>query len=1019
MPLAPGARLGPYEIVDLIGRGGMGEVYRAVDARLGRAVAIKVLPPELAENGESLERFRREARAIAALSHPNILAIFDVDSESRTPYVVTELLEGETLRTRLQRGPLPLDEMLRVGTAVAEGLAAAHAKGIIHRDLKPENIFLTAAGGVKILDFGLASTLPFAGSVTEGVTLTQPGMVIGTIGYMSPEQLRGMPLTTAADIFPFGCLAYEMLEGEMPFQRDSNMEIIASVLRDEPFRRHAKHSIPDALRALIEKCLVKDPAKRLQNGGELVAELRAISATDALTLTRPTLSRSRGRGLLVFAAVAVLAIVAAAFIVTRRKVLDQGYDLRAGDVTGTSESRRLVGLALRADAAGNRMEAIELCGEAARRDPGAPLPVAFLSSFVYHNGDVKGGLRWQEEARRRMPNARSTYETLLCRYLLPETDSATSMALSSSLLALRPKAWRLRLSLAHRHLDRREIAAMLAHLAQIDVAAPDDRRLALVLADRASLGDVDGARRDLQRSRLMSRPALLAYTQGRIAWSRRDFAEAAKLFDAAAERATVGNQISIAMEARVLGGMARIAAGDLEGAQAALDLAAAKARQAALPASETEAHAFGAYVAYRLGDREGMERRLRNANAIAPAGVTAWASLRLFALRAQAGALVPSAPLRADGDTQNGLASLLAAREAWTNGDHAAAARLLRQSRSEGVDATWFAEEAALLERDLGAPPRAFTPDPPYPNRLRFMAVWELALVLLVAADAVAARGAMAFHYAQPLTPAQIEYYGRFDVLVTHDPLPRAQVDALHARGTKLLLYEWAVAYYASLAAPWQRALPGLNVAPLRGHLGSATADAFYYDPASPRHERERAPALVAKLRAAGYDGVFLDVTTSASVHPAALAEYAKRHPGTPYDAAFARFLGALRRELKGGIIATNQGYRAAAHVLPFVDIDVTESLITRPAGGKYAMRPWNDRNDRWNSTAVLMRQLIVPAQKKYPRVRFVHLNYLDAPDPASVAKVIAIARRFGGEAYVTTPSLDLPVDAPAYFRRK
>jgi len=728
MPLSPNARLGPYEIVDLIGRGGMGEVYRAVDTRLGRAVAVKVLPPELADHAESLERFRREARAIAALSHPNIVAIFDVDAGSTNPYVVTELLEGETLRTRLQRGALPLEEMLRVATAVAEGLAAAHAKGIIHRDLKPENIFLTAGGGVKILDFGLASTIPFSGGpLTKGVALTQPGMVIGTIGYMSPEQLRGSPLTTAADIFPLGCLMYEMVEGEMPFQRDSNMEIIASVLRDEPFRRRLTHAIPAELRLLIEKCLEKDAAKRLPDGGAVVGELRALRA-DARALTRPpaTLSRSRGRGALVVV-LAGIVILAAMFIASRRKVVDDGYDLRASDITGSADARRLTGLALRADASGNRAEAIELCREAARLDARAPLPAAFLASFVYFNGDPAGGRRWAEETRRRLPAARSTYETLLCRYLMPESDTATSMALSSSLLAIRPKAWRLRLSLAHRHLDRREMPAMLAQLSQIDVAAPDDRRLAVVLADRASLGDADGAMRDLQRSRLMSRPPLLAYTEGRIAWSRGQFAESARLFDAAAERATLVNQVSIAIDARVLAGMARIAAGRLDDAQAALDLAALRAHQAALPASELEAHAFGAYVAGRLGDREGMDRRLRLAAAVASPGTTAWASLRLFAVRARSNAAMPDAPLRPGGDIQNGLASLMAARDAWARGDVAAAARLLRQSRSEGVDATWFAEEAALLDRDLGAPARAFTPDPPYPNRLRMIAVWELA----------------------------------------------------------------------------------------------------------------------------------------------------------------------------------------------------------------------------------------------------------------------------------------------------
>ncbi len=732
MTLASGARLGPYEIVDLVGRGGMGEVYRAIDTRLGREVAVKILPPEVADQAEALARFRREARAIAALSHPNIVSIFDIGAHVAMPFVVTELLAGETLRARLQRGPLPLDEMLRISAAIAAGLAAAHEKGIVHRDLKPENVFLTAGGGVKILDFGLASTLPFGGAVTHGDALTQPGTVIGTIGYMSPEQLRGSPLTTAADVFPFGCLAYEMLEGEMPFQRDSNMEIIASVLRDEPFRRHPQHEIPDELREVIERCLEKNPAKRLQNGGEIAAALRAIAdkhATGTLTTAtfpRPRL-RMRSRGALIAAIVAVLlAGVMLMAVGARRRVVDDGYDLHAGDITGTSETRRLTALALRADGAGNRSEAIELCREAARLDPRAPLPAAFLSSFLVYGGNPAEGARWSAEVKRRLPAATSTYETLLCRYLMPEATGATSMALASSLLELRPKAWRLRLALAHRHLERREMPAMLAQLAQIDVAAPDDRRLTLVLADRASLGDVAGAMRDLQRSRLMGRPPLLAYTEARIAWSRGQAGEAARLFDAAAESATESNLVSVAIESRVLAGVARIGAGRFDDAQSALDLAAVKTHQAALPESELEAYAFGAFVAARLGDREGMERRLRLAAALAAPGTSDWASLRLFILRAGANVALPTGPLRDDGDVHNGVDSLVAAREVWARGNAADAARLLRQSRSEGVDATWFAEEAALLDYDLGAPPRAFRADPPYPNRLRFIAVWEL-----------------------------------------------------------------------------------------------------------------------------------------------------------------------------------------------------------------------------------------------------------------------------------------------------
>lgn len=274
-------------------------------------------------------------------------------------------------------------------------------------------------------------------------------------------------------------------------------------------------------------------------------------------------------------------------------------------------------------------------------------------------------------------------------------------------------------------------------------------------------------------------------------------------------------------------------------------------------------------------------------------------------------------------------------------------------------------------------------------------------VALLVSA---AAEGAIAFHYATPLNARELQWYGRFEVLVTHDPLPRAQVDALHRRGTKVVLYEWAVAYYASLATPWHRAAPVLNRTPLRGHLGASDADAFYYDPAAREHQRGRATFLARRLKAIGYDGVFLDTTTSASVHPDALAEYRRRHPDTPYDEAFAAFLATLRKSVS--VIVTNQGYRDAAHVLPYVDWDVSESLITHPRDGKFVLRPWNDPDDQWNSVAYLMKHLIAPAKKNHPHVRFAHINYIDSTDPKQIAEIVAIARIFDAEAVIARPDL-------------
>ena len=235
MPLCIGDRLGPYEILAPLGAGGMGEVYRARDTRLDRDVAIKVLPEHLARSREALARFEREAKVVAALSHPNILALYDVGTDQGFSFVVTELLEGEILRTRLAR-PMPWRKAVEIGLALADGLAAAHTKGVVHRDLKPENIFLTSDGRVKILDFGLASYRPAAAppAASSVPTQTDAGTVLGTVGYMSPEQVRGERADPPSDIFSLGCVLYEMLSGHRAFARETASQTMAAILEAQP-----------------------------------------------------------------------------------------------------------------------------------------------------------------------------------------------------------------------------------------------------------------------------------------------------------------------------------------------------------------------------------------------------------------------------------------------------------------------------------------------------------------------------------------------------------------------------------------------------------------------------------------------------------------------------------------------------------------------------------------------------------------------------------------------------------------
>ena len=279
MPLTAGYSLGPYEIVAPIGAGGMGEVYRARDSRLDREVAIKVLPEHLAANSEALTRFEREAKAVAALSHPNILSIHDFGREGGVSYAVMELLEGETLRDRLDHSALPWRKAVEVAAAMAEALSAAHSKHIIHRDLKPENIFLTADGRVKVLDFGLATWQPPVTADATAPTATEKGLIMGTIGYMSPEQARGERVEPASDIFSMGSVLYEMVTGRRAFFRPTGAETLAAILKDDPPElSQSGKQIPADLNRLIVRCLEKDPRRRFQSAQDLAFSLGTIGS---------------------------------------------------------------------------------------------------------------------------------------------------------------------------------------------------------------------------------------------------------------------------------------------------------------------------------------------------------------------------------------------------------------------------------------------------------------------------------------------------------------------------------------------------------------------------------------------------------------------------------------------------------------------------------------------------------------------------------------------------------------------
>jgi len=288
MALASGTQLGPYEILSALGAGGMGEVYRARDPRLGREVAIKVLPSGSAPDSERLRRFEQEARATAVLNHPNILAVFDIGSQDNSPYIVSELLDGETLRERLNSGALPVRKAAEYALQISRGLAAAHDHGIFHRDLKPENIFITRDGHVKILDFGLAKlTMPEPGSsgLSAQATLdsvTGRGVLLGTLGYMSPEQCRGASVDARSDIFSFGAVLYEMLTGRRAFRGDTTADTISSILKEEPQDLATTgRDVPPMLERIVHHCIEKDPAQRFQSARDIAFALEALSSTSS------------------------------------------------------------------------------------------------------------------------------------------------------------------------------------------------------------------------------------------------------------------------------------------------------------------------------------------------------------------------------------------------------------------------------------------------------------------------------------------------------------------------------------------------------------------------------------------------------------------------------------------------------------------------------------------------------------------------------------------------------------------
>ena len=345
MPINPGARLGPYQIVSLLGRGGMGEVYRAVDTRVNRTVAVKVLPAEAAAHPERRHRFERESHAVARLNHPHICTLYDVGNQDGVEFLVMEYLEGETLSARLTRGPLPIDESLRHATALAQAIARAHQERIVHRDIKPSNVMLTESGA-KLLDFGLAKlrgpeASPLLGTLSDSPTddaISHEGTIVGTYAYMAPEQLQGRAVDGRTDIYALGLLIYEMITGQRAFTKSSQAALIAAILtEDPPLMSALQPRTPASVERIVHTCLIKDPEARWQDARDLARELASAQAGSNTTATAAAAARPIRRQRAMMIATAALAVVATIGVAT---VVWRG--------AGSREARNLVVLPCRA-----------------------------------------------------------------------------------------------------------------------------------------------------------------------------------------------------------------------------------------------------------------------------------------------------------------------------------------------------------------------------------------------------------------------------------------------------------------------------------------------------------------------------------------------------------------------------------------------------------------------------------------------------------------------------------------------
>jgi hypothetical protein len=744
-----GRRIGAFVLRRLVGSGGMGTVYEAerVEGGFRQRVAIKLIGgmhPDLHE------RFARERQILAELRHPNIPQLIDGgETDDGMPYFALEYVDGRPLLEYADAVGADFDTRLSLLLRVAEALAYAHRQRVLHRDIKPSNVLVTDEGAVKLLDFGIAKLLD------PGLHRTLTRQLLGpmTPEYAAPEQFRGESLTEVTDIYQFGVMTYWLLAGRSPYRVDSSDSFgFARAVCEEPplpmvvsqprpaaeasttgRRRRERQRLADIDR-VVRRCLAKPPAARYPDMATLIADLEAVRAAAV-----PAASRAHARRRRLRVAVVVLLLAATAATLWQGARLAGGWQdpwLEAPALYAMGLERRhlhaaradsepLIRQAILADARGDLAGAMALLESVHRADPRTPVPAMLLGYWGFALADNETALGWQAQARQRLAAIDDPELDLLLRFVVADAtgDYENALRLASALLEVKPGAWFMRLARGHMLNARGLRAAALRELQQIDPPRLDHRKLVDAIADRAALGDIDGARAQLARIEVSENDAGVALLQARLAYSSGDLDEAAAQFARTVE-------VSRSMARFDIEGRAYLYLGVVEGSRGHLAAAAVALRAAQQRLVERGQLGYGVDAALVLaqlfalqGEAEAMAREIAAARAIHDRQRVGAVDARIELFAARLLGELPATPPGAP----EAVATFTAARAALLRGDAARASRLAARAEDQGVTETWLLEEFALLRAELGEATPPLPPiDPPFGPYTRFAGRWAL-----------------------------------------------------------------------------------------------------------------------------------------------------------------------------------------------------------------------------------------------------------------------------------------------------